>query len=264
MNSYLAVAEQAARAAGRIVVERFRTTREIRFKGFRDIVTDADLAANETIRQILSSHFPAHQIRSEEDREPPRDANTWTWSVDPLDGTTNYSRQYPVFCVSLALLSAEEPVAGVVYDPLRDELYAAAQEEGTTLNGERVAVSQIQALGDSIIGFEFSSKQRLRESGLARFSQLAARSFTARIGGAAALSLCYVAAGRMDVYFHYSLNSWDVAAGMLMVREAGGLVTDMRGGRASHTAGNFLVSNGALHPALLALFRQDVGFSDLE
>lgn len=252
MNNHLAVAQEAARTAGQILRDLFRGPREVRMKGFRDPVTDADFAAHHAIRQILSSHFPAHTIRSEED-EHALDPGEWHWIVDPIDGTMNYARQYPVFSISIALVRDTALEVGVIYDPLRDEMYSAERGQGATLNGERIRVSAVDKLSGAVIGAEFPRKPALRAKSLAYFTQLASQAITARVGGSAALSFAYVAAGRLDAYYHYTLSAWDVAAGLLILEEAGGRATDHFGRPVTVYSEQFLATNGRLHEALLGI-----------
>ena len=248
----LHVALEAARAAGSILVERRTRTREIRFKGARDIVTDADLAANRAIKELLGQHFPADAILSEED--PPPTARLAhaerLWIIDPLDGTTNYARDFPLFCVSIALTERGRSLVGVVYDPLRDECFHAVRGEGAFMNATPIRASQVSKLEDAAIGGELPREQELREQALGWFASLVSRSMTGRIGGSAALSLCYVGAGRLDAYFHPSLSPWDVAAGMLIAREAGARVRHLDGRPATLRGGGYLVANKRFFPAI--------------
>ncbi|MGE5141080.1 MAG: inositol monophosphatase family protein [Rudaea sp.] len=254
----LQVALKAARKAGRILASRRTLSREIKVKGLRDIVTDADFAANRAIRSTIERALPDHLILSEEDPRPAvslqRAENIWI--VDPLDGTNNYSRGFPVFAVSIALATRGRLSVGVVYDPLRDETFYATREGGAFLDGVRLQVSQVSRFDESVVGFELSHAQLLRERGLRWFADLGSRCVTARIGGSAALSLCYIAAGRMDAYFHLSLNPWDVAAGILMVREAGGRVTHLDGRAASLEGGGYLAANRRFLSVMLQAIRE--------
>lgn len=218
-------------------------------------MTDADFAAHDQIRKILAAHFPSHTIRSEEDKEIAKPGE-WHWLVDPLDGTTNYSRQYPVVAVSIALQRNNVLEVGVIYDPLREELYAAERGKGATLNGEPIWVSAVEKLSDAVIGAEFPRKPELRAKSLLYFARLADRAVTARVGGSAALSFAYVAAGRLDMYYHYTLSAWDVAAGILILEEAGGRVTDHAGKPVTVYSEQYLATNGRLHNAILEMFAQ--------
>jgi myo-inositol-1(or 4)-monophosphatase len=255
--------------AGRILRQRFAQSRDIRFKGQRDIVTDADLAANRAIRSILERATPEYAIVSEEDiapelvtREPRRGASQihwrdeFVWIIDPLDGTTNYARRYPVYSVSIGLARRGRVELGVVYDPVREECFSAQRGRGAFLNRTRLQASRVARLEDAVVGFEMPRDQKLRERGLDWFAQLAARSQTARIGGSAALSLCYIGAARLDVYLQLSLSAWDVAAGMLVAREAGGRVTHLDGRAATLRGGAYLAGSRKIFRALLETIRQ--------
>ncbi len=244
-DSALEVALKAARKAGRIIAKRRHETREIKSKGFRDIVTDADFAANQAIRSTIEKAFPTHTILSEEDPLPSVSISSTEniWIIDPLDGTTNYSRGYPVYAVSIALAQRGQARVGVVYDPLRDECFWAVSGQGAFLNGNPIYVSQVSRIENAVLGFELSHDQTLRERGMNWFAQLGSRCVTARIGGSAALSFAYIAAGRLDSYLHLSLNSWDVAAGILLARESGARVTHLDGRSASLNGGGYVAAN---------------------
>ncbi len=250
----LQVALDAARTAGRIIIKRRSQTREIKIKGDRDIVTDADFAANAAIRAIIEREFPDHAILSEEDPSP-EPGSEYLWIVDPLDGTTNYARGYPVFSVSIALSQRGRAQVGVVYDPVRDECYYASRGEGAFLNGSAIQPSRVSKLENAVIGFELAREQELREESLQWFASLISRSVTGRIGGSAALSLCYVGAGRLDAYYHFSLNAWDVAAGMLIAHEAGARVSHLDGRAATLRGGGYLAANRHFYPALFRFIR---------
>lgn len=247
----LEVAVDAARAAGSILARRRNMTREIRVKGWRDIVTDADLAANAAIRSRLERAFPAHAILSEEDPEPEVSKPEFLWIVDPLDGTTNYSRGFPAFSVSIGLAQNGRPAVGVVYDPLLDECYHATRGGGAFLDGTEIAVSRVSKLEHALLGFELAREQELRERGLDWFAKLGSHTMTARIGGSAALSFCYIAAGRLDAYLHLALSPWDIGAGILIAREAGARVTHLDGRAATLQGGAYLASNRRLFPSFL-------------
>jgi myo-inositol-1(or 4)-monophosphatase len=254
----LEVAEDAARAAGRILAKRRTLTREIKVKGWRDIVTDADFAANKTIRGILERAFPTHSILSEEDLHPDISLHKseFLWIVDPLDGTTNYSRGFPVFAVSVGLAHKGQGLVGVVYDPLLDECFYATRGGGAFLNGAPIRASLIAKLEQGLLGFELARDQELRERGLNWFAQLSSRTMTARIGGSAALSICYVGAGRLDAYLHLSLSPWDIAAAILIAREAGARVTHLDGRSATIRGGAYLAGNRKIFPSFLRAVRE--------
>lgn len=254
----LEVAIDAARMAGRILTKRRPLTREIKIKGWRDIVTDADFAADRAIRTALETAFPDHSILSEEDPRPELSLreSDFLWIVDPLDGTTNYSRGYPTFSVSVGLAQKGHMLAGVVYDPLLDECFYAIRDGGAFLNGSPIQTSLTGKLEQALFGFELAREQELRERGLDWFGKLGSRTMTARIGGSAALSLCYVAAGRLDAYLHLALSPWDVAAGILIAREAGARVTHLDGRAATLQGGAYLAGNRKIFPSLLRAVRE--------
>jgi myo-inositol-1(or 4)-monophosphatase len=264
MTLRLPIAIRAARAAGKVLQDKFAGTREIHSKGKRDIVTDADYAADHTLRAIIHARFPHDQFISEEDDATTRKA-LWArartpdelalWIMDPLDGTTNYVHRLPVFSVSLALFQANAVQIGVVYDPIREELFAAERGGGAHLNGKPIRVSATRVFDDAVIGVEWARKQKSREHTSSILRRMLARVMTARAFGSAALSLCYLATGRLDGYLHLSLSPWDVAAAALIVEEAGGRVTTPAGRAWDVHAQAYVASNGHLHAQMLRFFR---------
>jgi myo-inositol-1(or 4)-monophosphatase len=246
----LDTAVQAARAAGREILQRLPQERDVRSKGFRDIVTDADMAAQDTLAAMIRAHFPRHGILSEEGLKPGSDAET-IWVLDPVDGTTNYSHRFPCFSVSIGVVQGKEPVAGVVLDPLRDHLFCAERGAGATLNGERLHVSETDEAIRALVGLDFAATPSLRAEQMTAMVNLSKHIHTFRSIGSAALGLCYVAAGWMEAYFHWTLSPWDCAAGGLIIAEAGGTLTDVDGGPWSYTLPRCLATNGKLHQALL-------------
>jgi myo-inositol-1(or 4)-monophosphatase len=248
----LETAIQAAQAAGQILVERLPAKREVHVKGLRDIVTDADLAAEKAIVEIIRARFPDHALLTEETFSHASEA-PYVWVVDPLDGTTNYSRRFPIFCVSIGVLQRGQLAAGVVYDPLRQQLFAAERGRGATLNGQPLHVSAFDRVAHAVIGLDWAHAHQDRRQVLALLGQIAPACGTVRGIGSAALGLCYVAAGWLDAYFNVSLKPWDMAAGLLLIEEAGGRVTDITGRPWQPWAGQVLVSNGHVHQALLGL-----------
>ncbi len=250
----LETAIEAARAAGQEILRRLPQEREVRSKGFRDIVTDADLAAQETLTAIIHSRFPHHGILSEEGLVPSSDADT-VWVLDPLDGTTNYARRLPCFSVSIAVTRGNDLVTGVVYDPSRDHVFCAERGAGATLNGKQLHVSEVDDLGQATAGLDFAREPAVRRSLVATMVVCSERIRTLRSFGSAALGLCYVAAGWLDAYFHFSLAPWDVAAGALIIMEASGTITETNGEPWSYTQPRCLATNGKLHSAFLDLMR---------
>jgi myo-inositol-1(or 4)-monophosphatase len=251
-QTMLETAIRAARKAGQVLVERLPNARQVHVKGLRDIATDADLAAEAAIIQTIRARFPDHALLTEEGSESANDG-PYVWVVDPLDGTTNYSRRLPIFSVSIGLVHQGGLAAGVVYDPLRDHLFAAERGRGATLNGTPLRVSAIDRVGQVAVGLDWAHAQADRHEVLARLGQVAPVCHTVRGIGSAALGLCYVAAGWLDAYFNVSLKPWDMAAGLLLIQEAGGRVTDLRGQPWQPWVGRVLVSNGHVHQALLEL-----------
>jgi len=265
MNQRLQTAMRAARAAGKILREKLDAPRDIRSKGKRDIVTDADYAADRTVRKILCARYPRDLLLSEEDALETRN-EIWQrversaerlWVVDPLDGTTNYAHRLPCFAVSIGLYQAGAPQLGVVYDPLRDEMFTAQRGAGAFRNGRRIAVSATRRFANAVVGAEWARRQDLRERTAALFARMVVQSTTGRSCGSAALSLCYVAAGRLDGYFNLALSPWDVAAALLIIEEAGGRVTTPTGEAWNIHSPAFVASNGLLHRQLLRYFAGD-------
>lgn len=264
MNQRLETARRAARAAGQVLHNKFNDAREIRSKGKRDIVTDADFAAERVAREILLNHFSHDYFLSEEDDAVTRKA-LWTqadeadaqplWVVDPLDGTTNYAHRLPSFAVSIALYRGRHVPLGVVYDPLRDEMFSAERGRGAYLNGHRIKVSETRHFDDAVVGTEWARAPKLRDRTARTLTKMVARAMTARSTGSAALSMCYVAAARLDAYFHFSLSPWDVAAAALIVEEAGGRVTTPANEPWSVHSQAYVVSNGHLHSAVMRFFK---------
>ena len=250
----LDTAIEAARAAGQEIIRRWPQERDVRSKGFRDIVTDADLAAQEALIAIIRARFPQHGILSEEGLAPTNNADT-VWVLDPLDGTTNYARRLPSFSVSVAVARGDALIVGVVYDPLRDYIFCAERGAGATWNGQRLRVSQVDDLGQAVAGVDFAREPAIRSSQMATMVVCSERIRTFRSFGSAALGLCFVAAGWLDAYFHLSLAPWDVAAGALMVTEAGGAITSTDGKPWSYTQPRCLATNGKLHSEFLELMR---------
>jgi len=247
------VACAAAREAGREVVGRMGRARDIRMKGPRDLVTDADLAAQEILLDRIHSRFPEHVILSEESPAHERLAEgEVTWVLDPIDGTSNYAHRFPCFSVSIGVVDKEGLLAGVVFDPLRDHLFVAQRGAGARLNDVPIAVSGIAEPMDALVGLDFAAELEIRSSILELMARMGPHVHSFRVTGSAVLGLCYVAAGWADAYFHNALAPWDTAASVLIVREAGGRVTDLDGGPWSLGHPTCLASNGHVHDKLTA------------
>jgi myo-inositol-1(or 4)-monophosphatase len=258
---YLDAAREAARR-GAAVLESWRARFSVREKGRADLVTEADLNAQETVRGYLLGRFPGHQFLGEEGgkgQPRPGPGAPPTWIVDPLDGTTNYVHDSPCYCVSVGLEVGGELVAGAIYAPRTDELFAAAHGHGATLNGKPLKTSATDRLGDALLATGFPPDLRGQEVQLDWWRYFSLRARSLRRTGSTALNLAYVAAGRYDGFWAFDNHSWDVAAGVVLVREAGGRVTAPDGGPYDHHGRPCLASNGPLHPALLQGLREGPG-----
>ncbi len=252
----LTLAIQAARAAGELLAEQFRKPHQIRYKGAANLVTEMDQQAEELIRDLLTRARPDVPILGEEGGGE-RGRLPLRWVVDPLDGTTNYAHGYPFFAVSIALAQAGEVVVGVVYNPVLDELFAARRGGGATLNGQPIHVSQTGELGRSLLasGFPYDAWTSPRDNG-EEWHRFLKRVVSLRSDGAAALDLCHVAAGRIDGYWELVLEPWDMAAGALIVEEAGGQVTQVDGSPFRLDRPSVLASNRRLHEAMVAVLAE--------
>ena len=245
---------QTAHDAGRILAERFGRALEVSNKGDIDIVTEADLAAERFIIERIKSHYPRHAILAEEAEAAGRrheGEGEWKWIVDPLDGTTNYAHGYPVFCVSIGLEHEGRVVVGVVHDPTRDETFAAERGGGATLNGRPVRVSATDDLNRALVCTGFPYDVRGRDDFARHFTNFILRAQSIRRDGSAALDLAYVACGRFDAFYEDGLRPWDVAAGTLLVEEAGGRVTHYDGSDFDIYTPPIAASNGLVHEAAL-------------
>jgi len=258
-HKYLAAAREAALQAGEILRENMDSVREISYKGAIDIVTNYDRISQQKIFDILASHFPEHDFLAEEDLCEEK-GSPYRWIIDPIDGTTNFAHTFPVFCVSIALEKNGEILVGVIYDPVRDELFSAVKDQGASLNGHTVRVSKADDLDKSLLstGFPYDIRES-KQNNLDHFVNFATRSQAVRRLGSAAIDLCYVACGRFDGFWEIKLNPWDVAAGALIVSEAGGWVTDFSGNKCSIYGAEILASNGLIHDQMQAvlLLRQN-------
>lgn len=254
-RTLLDTAEAAARKAGALLREQWQQPRSLERKGFRDWVTDADYASQQIMTDFIRLRHPDHGFQTEEaDGELPKRGEV-LWLVDPIDGTTNYSRQQPNFSVTLAAVAGGRVQAGVVYDPIRDEMFSAASGRGSALNGQEMAVSNVGALEQAVIALDWAHAPEQRQRTLDALSRFAHEVRTIRAIGSAALALAWVAAGRLDAYLNAGLQPWDLAAGALLVREAGGRISDWNGEswrpEGKPTVG--LASNGRIHDQLLTV-----------
>jgi len=254
--AYLETAIEIAREAGALLSNYFERHVPFELKGEFDLVTEADRASERLVVERLRSHFPSHSIVGEEGGGY-ESSSEYRWFVDPLDGTTNFAHSFPVFNVTLGLERAGEAITGVVYDPIRQEMFTAERGAGAYLNNRRIKVSSIKRLADSLASTGFPSRKRHHNVNIHFYYQLAMASHGVRRTGSAAIDLAYVACGRLDFFWEFGLKPWDMAAGALLVREAGGRTSDMRGGVHSVTGSEHLLAdNGALHEEVLAMFEK--------
>ena len=265
LDRVAAVGRQAALAAGAVLRQNFCKPHRITFKGAIDPVTESDIQAQEMIIALIRQTFPGHGFLAEETiREenveqprpavsgPAREEDPPRWIIDPLDGTVNFTHGFPAFCVSIGFEAEGQGQYGVIYDPLRDELFEARKGGGALLNGQPIRVSQTDRLDRALLatGFPYDIRERLPET-LARLERLLGVAQGLRRAGSAALDLAYVACGRCDGFWEENLRPWDTAAGVLIIEEAGGKITTFSGGDYDIYAPNILASNGVLHSQIL-------------
>lgn len=249
---------QVARDAGNLLVQRLGAA-QITNKGDIDLVTEADIAAEELIIDRIRSHYPLHGILAEESGEAVQQGTSrseWKWIIDPLDGTTNYAHGYPCFCVSIAVEHAGSLEIGVVYDPMRDEMFAAERGQGATLNERRIRVSNVEGLNNAMMCTGFPYDVRTRPDFARDFTNFTLHAQAVRRDGSAALDLAYIACGRFDGFWEDGLNPWDVAAGAILISEAGGRITNYENEPLDIYTKKVVASNGRVHEAMLRLLRR--------
>lgn len=260
---YADPAAEMARAAGALLRGHYQRGVVTEYKGEVDIVTIADRESERLLVEKLKARWPDHGIVGEEGTRARMDCE-YRWYIDPLDGTTNFAHGFPAFCVSMGLehrpagTAAEEDgelIAGVVYDPLRDEMFTAEKGAGAYLNGRRIHVSRTESLTQSLIATGFPSRKRHASPNVHFYQEITLRSHGVRRAGSAALDLAYTACGRLDGYWEIKLNPWDTAGGVLLLREAGGTITYLDGSPFYLESEEVLASNGKIHASLVELFR---------
>jgi myo-inositol-1(or 4)-monophosphatase len=251
MTHYLDAAIETALEAGRILREEYALPPDIQYKGEVDLVTQADRRSEQAIVRRLSEFFPEHTIAAEEGTGHER-SSEFRWHVDPLDGTTNFAHKYPCFAVSIALAQNGIVLAGVVYNPIYDQLFAAARGEGATLNGKKISVSQIATLSTSLLCTGFPVHKRRAVPNIHYYYDFTLRSHGVRRDGSAALDLACVAAGRFDGFWEFALKPWDTAAGVLLVQEAGGTISDFDGNPYRLGGPVILATNSLIHDEMRA------------
>ncbi len=250
----LNTAEEAARTAGAFLDDRWDAERARHTKGERDWVTDDDIEAQALITDFIRARYPDHAFLTEEEDSSLRDEGRICWIVDPIDGTSNYSRYVPLVCISLAAAAGGQLLAAAIYDPVRHEMFSAGAGLGATRDGAPMAVSSLREPHEALIAYDWSHVEPLRSGLLPRLGRIAPHVHTLRAFGTAALAQAWVAAGRLDAYLNASLQPWDVAAGALLVREAGGRFSDWNDTPwdPRQHRGSCLASNGHLHKLLLS------------
>jgi len=255
LRDFLSAAREAAREAGRFLRQSLDGSREIYYKGTLDLVTEADRQSQEMIFARLSASFSEHDFLAEEGLCRNR-GSEFRWIFDPLDGTTNFAHRFPIFSVSIALERRGEVVCGVVYDPMREEMFSAAKGFGADLNGEKIKVSATGEMGKSLLATGFPYDIRVsRINNFDHFVNFCLRAQAVRRCGSAALDLCYVACGRFDGFWELKLKPWDVAAGALITREAGGRATDFQGKKFGAFESEVLATNGLIHEEMREVIR---------
>ncbi len=255
LKRYLTVALSTAREAGAFLKRKYGRFRELHEKPDAGLVTEADRGAEKLIARRLLQAFPSHGFLGEEYGAKPGTSNL-RWIVDPLDGTTNFVHGFPQFCVSIGLVRDGHPLVGVVYNPILEDLFWAAKGMGARRNGKIIGVSRTKRMKDALITTGFSyRKQKVLTQEIEAFSRIVQETQAIRRTGSAALDLCYVACGHFDGFYERELSPWDIAAGILLVREAGGRVTDFSGENHRMKTLSILASNGRLHSSLLRLVR---------
>ena len=256
MDKFLTVASDAARRAGNILRENIHGIREISYKGDINLVTEMDMRSERIVVETILASFPDHGIIAEEETSI-RNESGYRWIIDPLDGTTNYAHGYPCFSVSIALEHEGDVIAGVVYDPMRDELFAARKGAGAFLNGKQIRVTSVDTLIRSLLATGFPYDRKVSEkNNMDFFHDLLMASQEVRRDGSAALDLCYVASGRFDGFWELKLKPWDVAAGSLIVTEAGGTISDFSGRRFNIHDEEILATNGRIHQPMVDILQK--------
>jgi myo-inositol-1(or 4)-monophosphatase len=253
MPEFLETAAGIAREAGALIADYHSRGIGFELKGDYDLVTEADRASEKLIVERLRQNFPTHSVVAEEGGGKDR-SSEYCWYVDPLDGTTNFAHGFPMFNVTLALERAGELIAGVVYHPLHSEMFAAEKGGGAFLNDKKIHVSKAARVEDALVATGFPSRKRHENVNVHFYYQLAMMSHGVRRAGAAALDLAYVACGRLDAFWEFALNPWDMAAGVLLIREAGGTCSGMHGEPFDLRGPQMLADNTLLHQPMLDVF----------
>src|SRR6202171_282127 len=253
MPSFLETSMEIAREAGALLAAYFERHIGFELKAEYDLVTEADRASEQLVIDRLRSHFPTHAIVAEGSGGH-AGSSDYCWYVDPLDGTTNFAHGFPMFNVTMALEHAGELIAGVIFDPMRNEMFSSERGSGAFLNNRRIRVSKVERIQDTLVATGFPSLKRHENVNVHFYYQLAMLTHGVRRAGSAALDLAYVASGRLDPFWEFGLNPWDMAAGILLITEAGGKCSDMKGGPVTLRGPHLLADNGLVHQQILDLF----------
>jgi myo-inositol-1(or 4)-monophosphatase len=253
-NLFRKIAVEAALESGMFIKKSVGKALKVSYKGRDNIVTDVDKKCESIIIKKVLTAFPGHSVLSEECGRI-NGPSPYKWIIDPLDGTTNFAHAFPFFCVSIGLERSGCAILGVVYDPVRDELFVAEEGQGASLNGKKISVSGTGRLSNSFLATGFSYGFRKKDRNIRNFRNFLTRSLAIRRAGSAALDLCYVACGRFDGFWEMDLHPWDSAAGALIVREAGGRVTKFDGSPYSHYDKDVLATNSSIHRSMLNILR---------
>ena len=256
LKAFKELAVEAAQRAGKLLRENFGLAHDYAHKSSHvDLVTDCDHRSQSLIVSMIQGEYPHHQILSEEQLTRPQSTDSeYNWIIDPLDGTMNFVHGYPLFCVSIALEKAGEVVLGVAYSPIMNELFLAQKGEGAFLNGNRIQVSRTQKLSESLLATGFPNLAGIQEN-VKHFLNFINKAQGIRRDGSAVLDLCYLACGRFDGFWELYLKPWDVAAGSLIIQEAGGAITDFRGNTFSIYSDETLASNGLIHREMVEVLK---------
>ena len=272
VSSYANPASEMARAAGALLRGHYERGVATEYKGEVDLVTVADRESEKLLVERMHAQWPHHGVLGEEGTRTQMDCE-YRWYIDPLDGTTNFAHGFPAFCVSMGLEhrpsgtaadSDGELIAAVIYDPLRDEMFLAEKDRGAYLNGKRIHVSPTATIAESLIATGFPSRKRHDNPNVHFYHEITLRSHGVRRAGSAALDLAYTACGRLDGYWEFKLNPWDTAAGVLLVREAGGTVTYIDGSSFHLASAEVLATNGKIHAPMIELFQDMFAGRNLE
>ncbi|MBU1084616.1 MAG: inositol monophosphatase [Candidatus Omnitrophica bacterium] len=248
------IAIASAEAAGEYALSRMGKLKELAHKsGIHDLVTDVDRSSEKIIIEAVRKEFPEHSVLAEESGREEKDSAVM-WIIDPLDGTTNFAHEFPVFCVSIGVAVEGEVTVGVVYDPSRKEFFVSEKGRGATLNGISISVSRRKSVSESLLSTGFAYDPKKKQANLDNFKSVLGKAQAVRRPGSAAIDLCYVACGRFDGFWEMYLSPWDTAAGQLMVLEAGGAVTDFAGNVYDVTGDEILATNGYIHEEMRGLF----------